>query len=144
MAMASLPEAIAAMVSVGSLRSTSNALGTSRAAATLEANPYADHSRMRLSDPYFQVFYRAPVLILISAGAEGLWIVEDCALAAENLMLAAYATDLSALLGVLPPAAHSLTVRPAWFKSVCRNAHVHRPAPTRVMSRRNTSGQAER
>jgi nitroreductase len=34
------------------------------------------------------------VLILISATAQGPWIVEDCALAAENLMLAAYAGGL--------------------------------------------------
>ena len=34
------------------------------------------------------------MLILISAVAAGPWIVEDCALAAENLMLAAYARDL--------------------------------------------------
>jgi nitroreductase len=34
------------------------------------------------------------VLILISANAQEPWIVEDCALAAENLMLAAYAAGL--------------------------------------------------
>ena len=33
-------------------------------------------------------------LVVISAKAEGPWIVEDCALAAENLMLAAYAAGL--------------------------------------------------
>jgi nitroreductase len=32
--------------------------------------------------------------VLISAAAQGPWIVEDCALAAENLMLAAYAAGL--------------------------------------------------
>lgn len=62
--------------------------------ATMADNPHADHFRMRLSDPDFQVFYHAPVLVLISAIAEGPWIVEDCALAAENLMLAAYAAGL--------------------------------------------------
>ena len=34
------------------------------------------------------------MLILISARSPGPWIVEDCALAAQNLMLAAYAADL--------------------------------------------------
>jgi nitroreductase len=34
------------------------------------------------------------VLILISAVAQGPWIVEDCALAAQNLMLAAHAVGL--------------------------------------------------
>lgn len=61
---------------------------------TLGDGPSAAHFRPRLSDPNFQIFYHAPVLILISATAEGPWIVEDCALAAENLMLAAYAAGL--------------------------------------------------
>ena len=62
--------------------------------ATMPASPHSDHFRSRLSDPNFQIFYHAPVLVLISAIAEGPWIVEDCALAAENLMLAAYAAGL--------------------------------------------------
>ena len=37
----------------------------------------------------FRFFYPAPVLIVISAMTEGPWIVEDCSLAAEKLMLAA-------------------------------------------------------
>lgn len=61
---------------------------------TLGANPHAEQFRMRLSDPTFQIFYQAPALILISAIAEGPWIVEDCALAAENLMLAAFGAGL--------------------------------------------------
>ena len=40
------------------------------------------------------IFYHPPVLILISALAEGPRIVEDCTLAAEKLMLAAYAAGL--------------------------------------------------
>ena len=62
--------------------------------ATMGDSPHADHFRSRLSDPDFQVFYHAPVLILISASAAGPWIVEDCALAAENLMLTAYGAGL--------------------------------------------------
>jgi nitroreductase len=56
--------------------------------------PHADRFRAHLSDPDFQIFYHAPVLILISAVEPGPWIVEDCALAAENLMLAAFAAGL--------------------------------------------------
>jgi len=62
--------------------------------ATMSASAHAQHFQSRLDDPNFHVFYHAPVLILISAIAEGPWIVEDCALAAENLMLAAYASGL--------------------------------------------------
>lgn len=61
---------------------------------TMGDSPNAAHFRPRLSDPSFQIFYHAPVLILISATAQGPWIVEDCALAAENLMLAAFAAGL--------------------------------------------------
>jgi len=62
--------------------------------ATMPASQYSNHFRSLLNDPNFHIFYRAPVLILISAIAEGPWIVEDCAMAAENLMLAAYAAGL--------------------------------------------------
>jgi nitroreductase len=62
--------------------------------ATLPAGPQSDRYRTSLSDPDFQIFYHAPVLILISGVAQAPWVVEDCALAAENLMLAAYAQGL--------------------------------------------------
>jgi nitroreductase len=62
--------------------------------ATMPASSHSDHFRSLLNDPSFHIFYHAPVLILISAIAESPWIVEDCALAAENLMLAAYAAGL--------------------------------------------------
>lgn len=62
--------------------------------ATLSPGAHSDHFRTRLSDPSFQIFYHAPMLVLISAAAQGPWIVEDCALAAENLMLAAHGVGL--------------------------------------------------
>jgi nitroreductase len=46
-----------------------------------------------LKDPKFDIFYGAPVLLVISAAA-GPWAVEDCSLAAENLILAAHAAGL--------------------------------------------------
>jgi nitroreductase len=61
---------------------------------TLAGNPHADRFRSRLGDPAFHIFYHAPALILISAMSHGPWIIEDCALAAENLMLTAYADGL--------------------------------------------------
>src|SRR5271166_5096428 len=54
--------------------------------ATLAPGAQADHFHSMLSDAKFQIFYHAPVLVLISALTQARWIVEDCALAAENLM----------------------------------------------------------
>lgn len=62
--------------------------------ATMPPSRHSDYFRSRLSDPNFHVFYHAPALIVISAIEQGPWIVEDCALAAENLMLAAHAAGL--------------------------------------------------
>ncbi len=50
--------------------------------------------RPLLDTPEFHIFYHAPVLVLISAIAAAPWFVEDCSLAAENLMLAAHAAGL--------------------------------------------------
>ncbi len=63
-------------------------------AAEMASGARTAHFRTLLSDPAFQIFYHAPVLIVISANAPGPWIVEDCALAAENLMLMAYSFGL--------------------------------------------------
>jgi len=62
--------------------------------ATMPAGPQSDYYRTLLSDPNFQIFYHAPVLVVISGIAQGPWVVEDCALAAENLMLAAFGQGL--------------------------------------------------
>ena len=50
--------------------------------------------RSQLESAEFDIFYHAPLLIVISGSSEGPWITEDCALAAENLMLAAFAERL--------------------------------------------------
>jgi len=52
------------------------------------------HFNEVLNNPTFDIFYHAPVLILISTVAEIPWAIEDCSLAAENLMLAARAARL--------------------------------------------------
>ena len=49
--------------------------------------------RQMLADPNFDIFYNAPALIVISAARNSRWAVEDCTLAAENLMIAAHATS---------------------------------------------------
>ncbi len=52
------------------------------------------HFQQILNDANFDIFYHAPVLIVISTVADIPWAVEDCALAAENLMLAARGAGL--------------------------------------------------
>lgn len=52
------------------------------------------HFSTLLSDPNFDIFYHAPVLIVISSANASQWAVENCSLAAENLMLSACAAGL--------------------------------------------------
>ena len=61
-------------------------------------------SRMRqmLKNPDFNIFYHAPALILISSTHRGRWAVENCALAAQNLMLAARGAGLGPAGSVSP------------------------------------------
>ena len=61
--------------------------------AILAGGPHSEHFAA-LQDENFHIFYHAPVLIVISGASPGSWIAEDCALAAENLMLAAYGMGL--------------------------------------------------
>jgi nitroreductase len=65
-------------------------------ALMLETSPAAlasHHFHNILGDSKFDIFYGAPVLIVISAPANP-WVVEDCALAAETLMLMAHTAGL--------------------------------------------------
>jgi|JI10StandDraft_1071094.scaffolds.fasta_scaffold36462_9 nitroreductase len=54
----------------------------------------SDHFRDMLRDPHFHLFYGAPALVVISTPVSAQWSVEDCSLAAQNLMLAAVDLDL--------------------------------------------------
>ena len=54
----------------------------------------AAHFREILSDSKFDIFYGAPALILISSMTDDHWAVVNCALAAQNLMLAARSMGL--------------------------------------------------
>jgi nitroreductase len=60
--------------------------------ASLGAPPHP--FREMLNDPAFHIFYHAPAVVVIAAAEPTDWAVEDCALAAENFMLAAYAKGL--------------------------------------------------
>jgi len=61
---------------------------------TMSATSPLANRRETLSDPDFDIFYGAPYLIIISATSEEDGATEDCALAAQNLMLAAHALEL--------------------------------------------------
>jgi nitroreductase len=52
------------------------------------------HFDQILNDANFDIFYHAPALIVICSTTEIPWALEDCALAAENLMLTARAAGL--------------------------------------------------
>lgn len=61
-------------------------------AYALESTPSGvlpEELRGHLEDPAFHIFYHAPALIVISIRDAGEWAIEDAALAAQNLMLAA-------------------------------------------------------
>ena len=60
---------------------------------TSPAGLVSHHFRHILTDAKFDILYGASVLIVISA-ARGPWAIGDCALAAQNLMLAANAAAL--------------------------------------------------
>jgi nitroreductase len=62
---------------------------------TSPARLVSHHFEELLSNPTFDIFYHAPALIVISTTlAESPWAVEDCSLAAENLMLTARGVGL--------------------------------------------------
>jgi nitroreductase len=61
---------------------------------TMKADDPILRLREQLTDPGFDIFYGAPQLIVISATAEQEGCGEDCAMAAQTLMLAAYASGL--------------------------------------------------
>jgi nitroreductase len=71
-----------------------SALSKTAMLENVAAMPRENHFREVLSDPSFDIFYNAPALVVISGPAYGQWIAEDCALAAQNLMLAAHAIGL--------------------------------------------------
>ena len=52
------------------------------------------HYRDQLSKPAFDIFYGASVLIVIASTSDAAQSAEDCCLAAQNLMLAAYGMGL--------------------------------------------------
>jgi nitroreductase len=62
---------------------------------TLESDSPLSRFRDTLADPAFDIFYHAPALIVICARPDTPQAAEDCALAAQNLMLVAHAMGLA-------------------------------------------------
>ena len=67
--------------------------------------------KKRLSDPNFNIFYNAPLLIFVS-GVKSPYAVYDCSMAAQNMMLAAYTLGIgSCWIGTAVPAANNPNVK---------------------------------
>lgn len=61
---------------------------------SLGANPAFAKYRGLFESKDFHIFYHAPALLLIMTDSESAWAASDCALAAQNVMLAAHASGL--------------------------------------------------
>jgi nitroreductase len=61
---------------------------------TMAASSRLESYRATLSDPAFDIFYGASILVVVSATSREEGASEDCALAAQNFMLAAHGLDL--------------------------------------------------
>ena len=59
-----------------------------------DVHPELAHMREMLASPQFNIFYNAPVLVVICATTPDEMALKDCCLAAQTLMLAAHAKGL--------------------------------------------------
>lgn len=83
------------------------------------------HLTEMLTNPSFHIFYKAPALVVISAPSKDGFCVADCALAAENLMLAASRWGLgSCWIGMAEP----------WLNSDAGHKALHLPAEEQVVA----------
>jgi nitroreductase len=97
--------------------------------------------RAMLSDPAFNIFYGAPVLVVICATSARSQAAEDCCLAAQNLMLAAHAEGVATCpIGLarpwlnLPETRLALGIPPNWnpvFPVILGRAGEHPASPGR-------------
>lgn len=72
----------------------------------------ATHLLEILAQPNFNIFYNASTLIVICGKPKGPFVVADCWLAAENLMLAAYSMGLgSCVIGFAVPALNTPEIK---------------------------------
>jgi len=69
--------------------------------------------KKRLLDPNYNLFYNAPLLIFVS-GAKSPYVVYDCSMAAQNMMLAAYTLGIgSCWIGTAIPTANDPKIKPS-------------------------------
>jgi nitroreductase len=67
--------------------------------------------KKRLLDPNYSIFYNAPLLIYVS-GAKSPYVVYDCSMAAQNMMLAAYTLGIgSCWIGTAVPSANDPKIK---------------------------------
>lgn len=73
-----------------------------------ESRPGTEEFLAALRNPEFNIFYNAPVLVLVLGARDVVSSVLDCALCAENMMLAA-GRSASAVAGLVPQPSSSRT-----------------------------------
>jgi nitroreductase len=67
--------------------------------------------KKRLSDPKYNIFYNAPLLVFVS-GVKSAYTVYDCSMAAQNMMLAAYTLGIgSCWIGTAVPTANDPKIK---------------------------------
>lgn len=86
--------------------------------ANTPAGLLSHHANTVLHGAGFDIFYGAPALVLICSTTDHPWAVENCALAAENLMLAAHAAGLGTCW---------IGFAQAWLRSPEGKAFLHLP-----------------
>jgi nitroreductase len=98
---------------VAVLKSLSDRAKTIFAADARQTHPeQASRLLETLAQPDFNIFYNAGTLIVICGPPKGPFVVADCWLAAENLLLAAYSMGLgSCVIGLAVPALNTPEIK---------------------------------
>jgi nitroreductase len=107
------PWAFVIVQDVAALKSLSDRAKTIFAAEARRTPPgQASHLLEILDNPDFNIFYNAGTLIIICGRPKGPFVVADCWLAAQNLLLAAHAMGLgSCVIGFAVPALNTPEIK---------------------------------
>lgn len=90
-----------------------------------DMHPELAYMREILASPQFNIFYNAPVLVLICSTTPDEMALKDCCLAAQNLMLAAHAQGLGSCW---------IGLSEAWLNSQAGKARFGIPAEFRAVA----------